>query len=122
MVLRLHGSRPHSQSTLTVISTDGEKVANLNKNREEIFLGEHKYEILGRPIRLADVLLAIDNVKPSLTDAFSDTFCGVRINGEFEMMSVGDSFSSGVKWNLREDNLDSQSEETITFLAELLKT
>lgn len=61
-------------------------------------------EILGRPIRLADVLLAI---------------------GEKWVMVSNNSFPQQVvevfnKWNLRDDNLDHQSEECKHFLIDLL--
>ena len=52
-----------------------------------------------RPIRLADVLLAIGEIRPDF------------------LLAVGHLAS----WNLRKDNLEEQSEETINFLASLLE-
>lgn len=76
---------------------------------------DKKYEILGRPIRLADVLLAIDQ-------KYSD--------GNIRFVSDGGYFWNwdletspneyGAIWNLKDDNLDNQSEETKSFLYELL--
>lgn len=56
--------------------------------------------ILGRPIRLADVLLASFNTKEAYPE-----------NGVLIIVS---------KWNLSDDNLDHQSEETKQFLIDLL--
>lgn len=65
-----------------------------------------------RPIRLADVLLAIKN-KSILVD----------ITGNFwEWRSMNEAPRSfAATWNLRKDDLTEQSDECITFLAELLK-
>jgi hypothetical protein len=66
------------------------------------------HEILGRPIRLADVLLAIDKKYPG-------NFATVASNGWFHY---------GYKrcfYDLRADDLREQSEETINFLYELLR-
>lgn len=65
-------------------------------------------EILGRPIRLADVFLAIETQLGS----------GKKI--------VWDARESIVKhvvrrWNLRADRLEDQSTETLALIAELLK-
>lgn len=66
------------------------------------------WKILGRPIRLADVFLAIETQLGS----------GKKI--------VWDARESLVKhvvrrWNLRADRVEDQSTETLAFLAELLK-
>jgi hypothetical protein len=74
------------------------------------------YKILGRPIRLADVLLALEKSK-SLYYAFDG-------KGYLLTRSYGtDDFNlSGLPflWNLHDDNLDHQSEETKQFLIYLL--
>lgn len=62
------------------------------------------FEIIGRDIRLADVLLVADNAGKGKLDA-------VRNN----ILSVYD------KWNLLKDNLNDQSDETIEFIYNLLK-
>jgi hypothetical protein len=75
-------------------------------------------EILGRPIRLADVLLAmrVEHSEYSVSSA-----------GYFEEWSLNqppDVFhltaNSSARWNLVEDDLTKQSEQTIDFLYELL--
>ena len=60
-------------------------------------------EIIGRPIRLADVILALrtSNIHE---DDWKEELC--RLTN---------------KWDARKDSLDEQSEETISFLYELLK-
>ena len=74
--------------------------------------------ILGRPIRLADVLLAIDKV---------DSDYSISCFGSFEKWKsiTTDQFlleplSSAIRWNLRDDNLDHQSLEFKDFLINLL--
>jgi hypothetical protein len=57
--------------------------------------------IFGRPIRLADVLLAMTRV----------------LNGEEAQRPVLELIDD---WNLRADDLEKQSEETINFLYDLL--
>ena len=54
---------------------------------------------IGRPIRLADVLLAIGEVRPDF------------------LLAVGHP----ANWNLKDDNLENQSEETIGFIHNLIK-
>lgn len=68
-----------------------------------------------RVIRLADVLLA--------TQGKRNGIIGVDKNGYFidcdnDMNNVK---IYGERWNLKENNLENQSEETINFIAELLK-
>ena len=72
------------------------------------------YKILGRPIRLADVLLALweKRIKPLEGWLFVD------IQGQF--ISGIDLEEKGIFWNLKEDDLSKQSPETIKFLTELL--
>lgn len=70
-----------------------------------------------RPIRLCDVLLAIGGGK---------TYYGVMDDGKVIHLSPrADSNAKYVlvdaRWNFREDDLTKQSEETLVFLAELLK-
>lgn len=70
-------------------------------------------EILGRPIRLADVLLAIE--KNRTTDFFFVT------TTDFLCMQDSKTDEELMVWNLREDDLSKQSPETLEFLANLLK-
>lgn len=93
----------------SLISQTGSK-----ENAEKVIGNDElKYEILGRPIRLADVIHTImcnhesDNIR-----LFSDI-------GEVE-------FDDGLrkktaKWNLLKDDLRNQSEPTLSFLVGLLK-
>lgn len=75
------------------------------ENMHTINLKDGEYEILGRPIRLADILLAMNtNLKISK----------VAMEGWLEIIT-------GEKWNLRADDLEKQSPETIDFLANLLQ-
>src|ERR1700749_1790463 len=69
-----------------------------------------------RPIRLADVLLAIQKVNKSYA---------VNTEGGFELWNhhYGDEYiyqDMYITWNLTKDNLSLQSPETISFIFELL--
>lgn len=71
------------------------------------------YQILGRPIRLADVLLALQN--------------NVRTENGIRMMDIKGTFALSdatnhvlMRWNPKDDNLDHQSEECKEFLIKLL--
>ena len=72
------------------------------------------WDIIGRPIHLADVLLAIERVKP---DHFS-----VGTEGDFRVrLPEAQQPSDGWKWvhggwNLKDDDLEKQDEETINFI------
>ena len=68
----------------------------------------YKYD---RPIRLADVLLAISVKDPKI-------HYGITDDGQF--INIFDD-SSFPWWDLKNDNLESQSKETIDFIHELLK-
>jgi hypothetical protein len=71
---------------------------------------------ISRPIRLADVLLAIPQNESCKAQA-------VSMNGDF--FDFDDDMKTytivGSPWNLRADDLEKQSEETINFLYELLQ-
>lgn len=82
-----------------------------------------EYTVLGRPIRLADCLLAIHeaiidgqevekNTRMNLDVNTSGLFTGNFFDWENDQVYF---------WNLRLDDLTQQSENTITFLADLLK-
>lgn len=62
------------------------------------------YKILGRPIRLADVLLALLASNNQIKDEDIDKLI----------------WKMGLGWNLKDDNLDHQSDETKQFLINLL--
>lgn len=71
-------------------------------------------KILGRPIRLADVLLAMRGKVSN--KAFSLHSGGYRDYLWFEDKEISLNF-----WNLLRDSLTEQSDETILFLVDLLK-
>lgn len=74
-----------------------------------------EYEILGRPIRLADVLLAFQKNKISGARISIDEDGSFAIdNGNIRMNHPN------ARWNLKDDNLDHQSDETKQFLIDLL--
>jgi hypothetical protein len=74
---------------------------------------ESEFKVLGRPIRLADVLLAILKQDPA-----NRTKLLLESSGQFRQVFPN---RLGPYWNLRADDLEKQSEETISFLYELLK-
>lgn len=97
-------------------------------NNEMDFRKDGKFEILGRPIRLADVLLAMGKNK-------IDVGCSSSFKGDYlHMFPQGNSKKEEpianthisvdtrqAQWNLLKDDLRDQFEETITFLAGLFK-
>lgn len=70
-----------------------------------------------RPIRLADVLLAIGDIGLASMNIAAPNIDYGKASFIWEPFSSGKHFI----WNLREDDLSKQSEETIDFLYELLK-
>jgi hypothetical protein len=75
-------------------------------------------EILGRPIRFTDVLLAIGHCLPKNNKKSKDVF-GEEINednAQFERYAL----RLIRLWNPKDDNLDHQSDETKLFLIDLL--
>ena len=77
-----------------------------------------KWRILGRPIRLADIL---ETIEKTLED------CVVNTQGHLlELKSQTETGlitheGTGIYWNLLNDDLTQQSPETLEFLAKLLK-
>lgn len=71
-----------------------------------------KYKVLGRPIRLADVLLAM------IAETDRQT-----TNKEIRKMNYSQrTLKILAKWNLKDDNLDHHSDEIKQFLIDLLVT
>lgn len=70
-----------------------------------------KFKILGRPIRLADVLHAV-------SDAYHTRI--LREDLEHKSLWEWAGEISCKYWNLLDDNLDNQSDECINFLTDLL--
>lgn len=91
----------------SIISTDGDCMFDGAVEHSDI-------EIIGRPIRLADVLLAIQKKKHN-----DETYL-VNMYGIF--MDTHFNFSMKNQWNLLKDNLEEQSPETISFVIELLSS
>lgn len=84
----------------------------VDKVGEAIDFGHERVEIIGRPIRLADILLAIRK-------AHSDLVI-VSHNGTFhERVGVKEYRELG-KYNLLQDDLESQSPEFIDFIHSIL--
>lgn len=71
----------------------------------------------GRPIRLADVLLAIEARKlwPPYRIGTHGLFFVAK-----EVSATPRYISTGIQWNLKDDNLDNQSDECKEFLEKLL--
>lgn len=87
---------------------------NANPNRgwvKEVVDSEGDQE----PVRLADVLRAIDKAQPALMLLVSTT-------GRFyDMQENGLATNFLAQWNLRGDDLYQQSRETVKFLYKLIK-
>ena len=90
---------------------DGTEMASLLLNDDA--------EIIGRPIRLSEILLATENYWATMYSAGGGLIDGKKREPR---PSEGVRLYQIVrKWNLRNDDLNAQSEECISFLAELLK-
>lgn len=75
----------------------------------------NEYEILGRDIRLADVLLVVHGNK-EYVDVVIDS--RGRFGDDNGALGIHDK---GVMWNLLKDNLEEQSDETIDFIYHLIE-
>ena len=73
---------------------------------------ENSFEILGKPITLAVILSAIDD-ESLVIEAKTGQFGTTTAEGVY----VGEH----AIWNLSKDNFNDQSDETKTFIGELLK-
>ena len=81
-------------------------------------------KILGRPIRLADVLIALSKKKRDYEIAITanmDVGDFLEIQSQLEDGEVT-YLSANISWNLQKDNLDDQTKETKKFLTDLLIT
>ena len=121
-IIQIKGSKPTVLDNKTPIVLKGNKFEekglyfNLAKNKfyqkHKMFGGDLEVKIIGRPIRLADVLLAMPV-----------RFYVKSGNGYFldsrkaDLPSCQECF-----WDLEDDNLEHQSEETLTFLKTILTT
>lgn len=83
--------------------------------REEV----ESWQIIGRPIRLADVLLAITQSEKNWNN--EEYGCvGLEIQEDRNEAELETNEKGWAKWNLLKDNLEDQSEPTIDFLWSLL--
>lgn len=78
------------------------------------------------PIRLADVLLALQNTvkdvdEPIITVAQSGGFVALDVATETWEFARSEDKDEIVEWNLHADDLEKQSEQTVEFLYNLLK-
>ena len=74
-------------------------------------------EILGKPITLAVVLLAIEKVNT----IEKENYCITPNGGICFIGYAGRFYHEVANWNLSKDNFNDQSEETKTFIGGLLK-
>ena len=84
-----------------------------SKRRNSVIVENDKLKIIGRPIRLTGVLLALKKELGEIS----------MLNGVSDYILLGHSeltLNSFAKWNLKDDNLENQSEETLQFIADLL--
>lgn len=102
----LKRKRPLNKTQGWVITGGFLGIVYWNGNRTAILEMPGAYEIIGRPIRLADVLLAIPKGNNGYDFNTSANF----------LYRDGDVF-----WDIRKDDLTFQAPETIKFLYELLR-
>jgi len=87
-------------------------------------MSEYDFEVVDKPITIAVIMLAIaTEYNPKNTS----TFLNIDSNGEFCWTTTTDLRGGTMKiiepiisWNLSKDNFNDQSEETKTFIGELL--
>jgi len=79
-------------------------------------------EILGKPITLAVVLMAVEKFTGSSDDVLYVNSVGLMyiINSNKTQKDFIKQFENCVEWNLSQDNFNDQSEETKTFIGKLL--
>jgi len=80
-------------------------------------------EILGKPITLAVVLMAVEKFTGSSDDVLYVNSVGLMyiINSNKTQKDFIKQFENCVEWNLSKDNFNDQSEETKTFISKILK-
>ncbi len=87
---------------------------------------EEDFIILGRKIGIADVLLAIEKARPSEilqghTKEARGSGWAIRATGQLIWLEYAYEYHGrDASWNLSQDDLNLQSEETITFLHSIL--
>ncbi len=65
------------------------------------------FKIIGRPIRLADVLLAMSVI-------------GCMTVGSNQLINITDVNAPDIRWNLKDDNLEHQSEQCLYFIYKII--
>jgi hypothetical protein len=99
-----HGRADNILACTVIDVTDDGFLTTSTYDRARIAKKSEITKILGRPIRLADVLLAASKVfSPEEYKKRDDTFLGVVL-----------------RWNPKDDNLDHPSDETKQFMIDLL--
>lgn len=91
---------------------------------DKVYVNEFK--IIGRPIRLSDVLLAVKQEDLNLENKFKKDYKGhppikYKIFYQFMQSITKYEIDGGEFWNLKDDNLEHQTPETIAFIFNLLK-
>ena len=97
----------HSSQSI-VVENEQDNLSPFDVQTDDGGFEKDKVISLGRPIRLADVLMAINKISIMQIGVFND--------GTF--LHKGDDM--GWRWNLKDNNLDNQSDETKQFLIDLL--
>lgn len=82
----------------------------MGRESEDKILDWHT--VIGREIRLADVLLAIKNNQPGERGKEVLHICSEGLSAEIQQLVC--------IWNLKQDSLEAQSPETIEFITNLL--
>lgn len=110
------GAPENEYCIFTIVGQDINGKYRLLERRNHISKSSFQ-EIIGRPIRLTDVLLAINGGKKyyAVTDDGKIAFLAPAKDSNARYIVIES------KWNLHKDSLDEQSEATIDFLYELLK-
>ena len=116
-IVELHiGVLARQQGTMRLFLWNRRTWEAADDHRHTIGRSVFSGEILGRPIRLADVLLAMEVNKTFAKQVPSGAYRGSKTSAL--------TFLVGRKnrlWNLRADDLEKQSKETISFLYRLLE-
>jgi len=102
-------SKYYSADSWFYLTDDG-----LGKEKEDKILHWHK--ILGKPITIAVIMLAINKSREHLRDRYA---VKVSSSGFIEDCNMSNEKGTG-NWNLSKDNFNDQSEETKSFIGGLL--
>ena len=94
-----------------------------NNDGQEVLLSMNDCTILGKPITLVVVLMAVEKFTGSSDDVLYVNSVGLMyiINSNKTQKDFIKQFENCVEWNLSKDNFNDQSEETKTFISKILK-